>query len=340
MNKLIKKMGITALILGMTASSLTGCGNKEETQEGNAELRVLNQAVMTGQLDYYAAIVGNDQGIFEKHGIDLKTTEYVAGIYTIDAIVNGTASVGMMADYATINRIGNTLHDTDLNIFSELSGGEVQNGGLYVAPEYENDLKAIDGTKGFITQTGTVSDYYVAKAIEYIGIPEENQNLLNTDSVQTQLSLVQQNAASAIYASGSTAEKVEGYGWKQAASSQDLGIQTGSYLLASKSFLADNGGLLADYLEGLKETSEFLKTNTDEAAEIIAKETGAVKEDVKKNIEAINCRVGLSQEGYEHLQEINDWAFSHNRFKEAYDIKDFYNTSVLEIKMQELVTLE
>ena len=340
MNKKRKKIVTTAFILLMVVSSLTGCGNKKEANGESSGLRVLNQAVMTGQLDYYAAIVGKDQGIFEKHNIDLRTTEYVAGIYTIDAIVNGTASVGMMADYATVNRIGNTLHDTDLKIFSELTGGDVQNGGLYVAPEYADDLKKMDGTKGFITHTGTVSDYYVIKAIEYIGISEENQKLLNTDSVQTQLALVQKNEASAIYANGATGSKIEDFGWKLAATSQDLGIQTGAYLLATESFIHENGELLADYLVALKETAEYLKNNPEKSAEIIASKTGAAKEDVKTNIEAFNCRVGLSQEGYEHLQEINEWAFAHKRFKEAYDIKDFYDTRVLELKMPELITVK
>lgn len=341
MKNKFRKTIIAGLTTVLLVSSLTGCGNSKTIQtSNNSDLRVLNQAVMTNQVDYYAAYVGKDQGIFEKHGIDLQVTEYVAGIYTIDAIVNGTASVGMMADYATVNRLGNTLHATDLKIFSELYSGGVLNGGLYVAPEYVDDLGKLDGSTGFITQTGTVSDYYVIKSIDYLGLDEENQTLLNTDSAQTQLALVQQNAASAIYASGSTATKVEEYGWKQVATSEELGIQTGAYLLANKSFIDDNKDILSDYLAALQETVEFIHNNTDKAADIIVAKTGAAKEDVVANLEQVSLNVGISQGGYEHLTEINDWAFAHNRFKEAYDIKDFFDTRVLEIKHSDLITVK
>lgn len=343
MKKFIKKVILAGVIGTLLVGNLSGCGQKkpENTVATTASgLRVLNQAVMTNQHDYYAAYIGKDQGIFEKHGIDLQVTEYVAGIYTIDAIVNGMASVGMMADYATVNRLGNTLHATDLKIFSELSSGGVRNGGLYVAPEFENDLAKLDGSKGFITMTGTVSDYYAIKAIEYLGLDEAKQNLLNTDSVQTQLALVQQNAASAIYASGSTADRVAEYGWKLIATSDELGITTGSYLLANKSFIDGNKELLSDYLAAIKEVEEFIHNNLDKSADIIVAKSGAAKEDVLSNLEQYTLSVGLSQESYDHLSEINNWAFAHNRFKEAYDIKDFYDTRVLEVKHADLITVK
>ena len=52
----------------------------------------------------------------------------------------------MMADYAAVNRLGNTLDATDLKIFSQISGGGVaQSGGLYVDPKYADDLESLDG---------------------------------------------------------------------------------------------------------------------------------------------------------------------------------------------------
>lgn len=334
----MKKKILTVIISGLILGALTGCGKETSAATANSDLRVLNQAVMTGNVDHYAAIVGVEQKIFEKHGIDLKMTEYVMGINTIDAIVNGTADIGNMADYATVNRLGNTLHDTDLKIFSQLSGGKIENGGLYVAEKYADDISELDGSEGFLTITGTVQDYYAIKAIDYLGLDEKKQNLLNSDSAQTQLALVQQNAASAIYTSGANADKVEEYGWKRIATSEELGIETGAYLLATDKYIASNKELLADYLEALEETFEYMKENSDDAAKIVAGKTGAEVADVRSNIDQYNLTIGLLEEGYEHLQEINEWAYEHNRFSEEYDIKDFYDTSVLEVKRPELIT--
>ena len=83
--------------------TLAGCGNSStqttdktassDVSSSSGDLVTVRDAVMTGQLDQYATEVGLWQGIFEKYGIDLQTTEFVAGINTIDAVVNGTAEI-------------------------------------------------------------------------------------------------------------------------------------------------------------------------------------------------------------------------------------------------------
>ena len=252
MKKRVISLAATAVfILG----ALSGCGStssdnstqttKETTEEtassdastSDGDLVTVRDAVMTGQLDQYATEVGLWQGLFEKYGIDLKTTEFVAGINTIDSVVSGTADIGMMADYAAVNRLGNTLDATDLKIFSQISGGgTAQSGGLYVDPKYADDLESLDGSEGFMYQEGTVSYYYASKCIEYLGLDESKQNLINTDSSQTRLALIQKGGASAVYANGSEANYIEDAGWVLAATSQEIGIQTGTYFLATDKF--------------------------------------------------------------------------------------------------------
>ena len=192
--------------LALSVGLLSGCGSTSDTKSSkssDSDLVTVRDAVMTGQLDQYATEIGLWQGIFEKYGIDLQTTEFVAGINTIDAVVNGTADIGMMADYATVNRLGNTLEDTNLKIFSQLSAGQTAlSGGLYVDPKYKDNLEALDGSAGFMYQEGTVTYYYTSKSIEYLGLDESKQNLINTDSSQTRLALIKQGGASAVYENG------------------------------------------------------------------------------------------------------------------------------------------
>ena len=113
--RIISLAAAAVFVLG----TLAGCGNSStqttdktassDASSSGGDLVTVRDAVMTGQLDQYATEIGLWQGIFEKYGIDLQTTEFVAGINTIDAVVNGTADIGMMADYAAVNRLGNTL---------------------------------------------------------------------------------------------------------------------------------------------------------------------------------------------------------------------------------------
>lgn len=333
------------LTISVIAGALAGCGgNKNQASStaatGEGGLKVLRNAVMTGQLDQYATEVGLWQGIFKKHGIDLKTNEFVAGINTIDAIVNGQADVGMMADYAAVNRIGNTQDNTDLRIFSELSGGGIRSGGLYVPEKYAKDLKSLDGSEGFVTHTGTVSDYYAARIIEYIGLDYNKQKLLNADSTQTQLALVKNNQASAIFAVGSQAKYVEEYGWKLAATVDELKITTGAYYLAKEGYIKENKQLLADYLTAIAESVKYIDEHFDESAKYLADKLGVKEEDFKLQWKGYELRSGFSEDAAKHLEEIEKWAFGAGRFKKDYNIRDFINTEAIEIAFPDKVTLQ
>lgn len=67
-------------------------------------------------------------------------------------MVNGTADTGEMADFAAVNRIGNSDGKTDLVIFSESAVDEPKTGGLYVAPEYADDSGELVNSKGIVNK--------------------------------------------------------------------------------------------------------------------------------------------------------------------------------------------
>lgn len=342
-----KKMVSLLLAAVFIIGALSGCGNKSEsasktqdTKTSEGELKVLRAAVMTGQLDQYATEIGLWKGIFKKYGIDLQTTEFVAGVNTIDSVVTGTADVGMMSDYAVVNRFGNTLEETDLKIFSELSGAGAKNGGLYVAPEYADNLEKLDGSKGFMTVAGTVYDYYASQAFNYLGFDETKQNLINTDSSQTQLALVKSGDASAIVALGSSGIYFEQYGWKLAVKSEDMGIETGTYLLAKENFIAENKELLSNYLKALAESVQYVDANIDESAEYLADKLGIKAEDFKLQWQTYQIKTGFSEEAGVHLEEISKWAFEHEKYPKEYNIRDFIDTSVVESAFPENVTIK
>ena len=94
----IASTALTATLLASCGSSSSGKTAKKVTKDGK-ELSVLRVANMTGQPDQYADYIGMEQGIFEKYGISLETSEYAAGINTVDAIATGTADTGLLADF-------------------------------------------------------------------------------------------------------------------------------------------------------------------------------------------------------------------------------------------------
>ncbi len=349
-----KRMISLAAAAVFVLGTLTGCGNSADTSKqkntstaasssssSSGELVTVRDAVMTGQLDQYATEVGLWQGIFEKYGIDLQTTEFVAGINTIDAVVNGTADIGMMADYATVNRLGNTLDATNLQIFSQISGGQsALSGGLYVDSKYADDLDSLDGSAGFMYQEGTVTYYYACKCIEYLGLDESKQNLINTDSSQTRLALIEKDGASAVYANGSEAKYIEDAGWVQVATSEEIGIQTGSYFLATDEYISANTDTLANFLQAIDESTQYINDNLDESAEYLADKLGVKADDFKENWKNYSFEPGFSEEATKHLEDIEAWGYEHGSFPTDYNIRDFINTDVVKIAFPDNVTIE
>lgn len=316
---------VTAAALGL--SLLTACagnsGSSTADSEGNG-LRTLRVANMTGEPDQYAGYIGTQQGIFEKYGINLQATEFVAGINTVDSVVTGTADIGLLADFAAANRFGNTLEATNLVIASDLSSSVSTDGGIYVAPKYADDISTLDGSEGWITNIGTVSEYYNWQAQTYLGLDPDKQNAVNAADASTILGVIHNNNASAIVTSGAMVEKVENEGWVKVADSKDVDIRISAYLITTKEFAQNNTDLLADYLKALNESVQYLNEHLDESAKDISAKFGIDEDIFKSNWQRYTIKFGLSETAAAHLDEVNAWAFEHGKFPTEYNIRQFY----------------
>ncbi|MEE1217789.1 MAG: hypothetical protein U0K78_09855, partial [Agathobacter sp.] len=131
----LSKIRTITLAAALGVSVLAGCGSNIEAANktgaaGNADKNnTIRVAVMTGQPDQYQIFIGQQQGFFKKNGVNVETTEYAYGINTIDAVTNKTADTGEMADFAAVNRIGNSQDKTNLVFFSESAASEMNTGG-------------------------------------------------------------------------------------------------------------------------------------------------------------------------------------------------------------------
>lgn len=330
-----KKLLSLLLLLGIVAGA-AGCGNSSRTDNAagdkaqtskSSSVETVRLGVWTGGVDQYLAVVGKNQGIFEKHGIDLKVTEFAAGINTIDAIVTGQSDVGMIADFAGVNRIGNTQEDFNVSIIGRFTTSK--SWSLYVNPDKVTRLEDLAG-KGLVTSPGTITDYYNALTYEKANIKEEDQKILNVDSGQAALSVFSSGEAAAFWTVGTTAKKLEEMGMKKLLTMDDLGISVDAYYVSSASFTKEHATTLENFLAAVKETEEWVLENQEEAAEIVEKETDIPKEQVIQNLEASELLLDFKQDSVDHLTKIKDWALAAGLFEKDYDIKDFVDTTALE----------
>lgn len=334
----MKKKFISLFIIAGLVAGVVGCGNSSNSQstdtkkennqtakEGSTE--TLRLGVWTGGVDQYIAIVGEEQGIFQKHGIKLETTEFAAGINTIDAIVTGQEDVGMIADFAGVNRIGNTSEDSNIRIIGRYT--TAKSWSLYVNPDEVKKLSDLAG-KGLATNPGTILDYYSALTYEKAGIKKEDQKLVNVDSGQAALGVLNNGEAVAYWTTGTTAKKLEEMGMKELLTMDDLGISVDAYYVSSQEYIKDHEKTLENFLEAVKETEAWIVENKEKTAEIVTEKSSIPKEQVLQNLEASELLLDFQQDSVEHLNEIKEWALGAGLFEQDYEIKDFVNTTALE----------
>lgn len=320
-----KKLLSLMLILGMAVSA-AGCGDAKAETTGDLEPQTVRIGVFTGGLDQYIAVVGKEQGIFENHGIQLEITEFAAGINTVDAIVTGQSDLGMIADFAGINRIGNTKEECNIRIIGRFTSAK--NYDLYVNPDEVTTLADLAG-KGIAVNPGTILEYYTALTFEEAGIGEEDQVILNVDSGQTALSVLASGEGVAYWTTGSTAKKLEEMGMTKMLTMDDLGISVDAYYVSSDSFISEHEDIVENFLSAVKETEDWILDNLEDAAAITENQIGVPQEQFIENVEASQLLLDFKQDSVDHLNKIKEWAVGAGMFDSDYEIKNYVDTTAL-----------
>ncbi len=327
-----KKHLSAKLLAGVLAASLTlGAGGlpvwAAEDAAETEELQELRIGVMTSGLDHWIAEIGIATGIYEAHGLDVEYTEFAAGVNTVDAIVTGQVDIGLLADYAAVNRIGNTQDNTDLRIIAHFARAAMNE--LYVNPEVITELSDLAGA-GFLSLPGTVWDYWTAKTYEYAGIAEEDQNIINVDSQQTAVGALTTGEGDAFWASGTTAEKLAEAGLEPIFSLNDLGVWTDQYFITYEGYLEEHADTVQAFYEAVKEIEDWMTGNQEEAAQILEDNISYPSEQFLQNFPEYELSVSFKSDTLEHLNDIKEWAIESGLFEKDYDFDDFVDTSILQ----------
>lgn len=332
-------LGISAVACGAAGAATNSETNSSTGNSDNSgELTTVRVAIMTNGASHWYAVIGDKEGIFEKHGIKVEISEFAAGVNTVDAVVTGQADFGNLADYAAVNRIGNTKENTNLVIVDRISTSEGSaNGGLYVS----DDIKSVEDLAGepFATQPGTVWDYWVAKTYEYANIPEADQKIVEVDSGASAVALQTTGDVKAQWASGTNGTKLEEAGFKTIMTLDDLGLYTDAYYVSTSDYVSANPEVVKRWIEAQKETAEWIESNPEKAAEDFEAATGQTKEQFLSDLKSTKLVADFTKETLEHLNGIKDWAVAGGRF-EDYNFLDFTDLTALKAVYPESVTVD
>lgn len=332
MQKNAKKwISILTAVIFILSVGLTGCSSQDSldtTSESSAdrELTTIRLGVMTSNISHQYALIGQQQGIYEKYGLKIEVTEYAAGINTVDALVTGQLDVGFVADFAGINRIGNTSSESNLVFFSQIASSALTK--LYVNPDKIKSLSDLKG-KNIITLLGTVWEYWNARTIQMAGLTEDEVEYKAVESAQDGLAIANSGEADAFWSSGENAKRLTEYGWEPILTQEDLGSATYQIYMSSNEYLSQNQETVQKFLQATQEIIDYIKNNMDEAADIIYEKTGMSQEVFKSSLTGYNLTLEFNQEVFDGLNEINKWAYENGYYANEFNLADFINTDAL-----------
>ena len=277
---------------------------------------------------YYLKVLDEHTNFFADYGITYETTEFAAGINTIDALTINQLDIGIFADYAGVNRIGNTVSDTHLKTI--VNTGNNNSYELYVNPE---KIKSGDDLKGanLVSMPGVVFEYEYGKAFEYYGIDPADTNIVNVSSVAEAVALAASGDGDAFWANESVQPQFEAYGWQPLVDIATVDARMYTFLVSTSDYLDTHQREVAKFLKATREGLQYIDEHQDEVAEWVNADTGYDKELFKKTWNELDHNYQFKQDAYDDLVKVKDWCYKNGNFDTDYKVEDFIDTSALSL---------
>ena len=277
---------------------------------------------------YYLKVLDEHTNFFADYGITYETSEFAAGINTIDALTINQLDIGLFADYAGVNRIGNTVSDTHLKTI--LNTGNNNSYALYVNPE---KIKSGEDLKGanLVSMPGVVFEYEYGKAFEYYGIDPADTNIVNVSSVAEAVALAASGEGDSFWASESVQPQFEAYGWQPLVDIATVDARMYTFLVSTSDYLDTHQREVAKFLKATREGLQYIDEHQDEVAEWVNADTGYDKELFKKTWNELDHNYQFKQDAYDDLVKVKDWCYKNGNFDTDYKVEDFIDTSALSL---------
>ncbi len=269
---------------------LAACGSGGDTSDAPAQegLTTVNLAIQPNA-DIGAVWVGDQAGIFEKHGFALEFAPVATGgSSAVAQLLNGQVDVAAGSIGGIIAAVSQGVPVQAITGYSVDYNKNGQTGHSLIVPA-GGSITSPKDLKGKTVGVNTLKSNWEIELKESIAKDGGDPNDVKVVAVPfaDQPTALEQGRVDAIIAVQPFASQLSSKGFTSLGDPMTIALDnpagTSGYMFAAKKYLADNPKFLAKWQAAIEESSQYANDNQDVARKTIAEKTGVPIEVLQKS---------------------------------------------------------
>ncbi|MGE2834895.1 ABC transporter substrate-binding protein [Mycobacterium sp. SMC-4] len=264
--------------LASAAAVLTACGGGDNTAPATSDegLTTVNIGTIPATLSA-PLFVGIEEGIFAKHGLDVKVNFADGGAAVIPSVLSGENQFGYSN---TVSQLAAIDQGLPLRLvqpaWAPCCEFDEDDHGLLVLPDSGIDEpKDLEGANIAVNTLQNIGEVHIRRAFDNLGVSHEGLTWTQLPFSDMGEALARGDV-DAIWVSEPHRTPGLNKGWKQivAPGIQSFPDQVGGYYSTSQSFAESNPGTVKQFRDAMKEVNAFAEQNPGRVGEVAVAEMG------------------------------------------------------------------
>ncbi|MCO4251246.1 ABC transporter substrate-binding protein [Pseudarthrobacter raffinosi] len=271
---------VTMMLLAVTGT-VAGCGAEAGTAEPNNERSVIKVVQPSAASDNLAFLLGEQNGVFEKKGIDI---EFISapqvGANQVASLLNGQLDVGIGSVTSTLSAVGKGLQ---VQVVSGVAADNEVNGRtLYEAiAKPDTTISSFKDLEGKTVALNSLKSTWQAAMDEAITLDGGDPQKVNYVQLTfpNQVTALKEGHVDAIFTTQPFATQLISTGFKRLGDPQALAMKdkqsVATIMQMSTAFIEKNPEAVKKFVAAMQESSDFANANPEAIKDLAVKQAGA-----------------------------------------------------------------
>lgn len=317
------RSGLIGLLCLALAFVTTGCAG--ETQQQGQGAKVPMTFTGAGNLSWLNVFVAEDEGIFDKHGIESTVRVFDVGFLGTEAVLAGEAQTAGSVEFPLLGLLG---QGAGLVVPAVVATAEDQRIVVDESIQKPEDLR---GKKiGLIG--GSAFEYSFQEYLNHFNIPREEVEFVNVDAAEQVAVMARGDIDGFLNVEPVVSRALNSLDNAHVLEPGTEEVYTTRILLQmNKEWVNSNPDGVKKALAALIEANDFIKANPDRAAEIGAKWTKSDKATVTSFLQdaKFDYTVHYDAAVRESMEKIANWMMANGKLQKMPDLDQVFVTDYL-----------